>query len=97
MPEMGCRRFHRRVRADETVRGQPYSRRHSKARLQNTSDEARDVRVVDICRDALGIGLVARAKVGLSCAELIRWIVERKCGETVNPCKNRRLRSRPAR
>ena len=62
---MGCRRFHRRVCADETVRGQSYSRRHSQAGLQNTPDEARDIRAIDFCGDALSPGLAARAKAGL--------------------------------
>ena len=62
---MGRCRFHRRVRADEAVRGESYSRRHPKTCLQNTSDEARDPRVVDIRRDAFGAGLVAGAKTGL--------------------------------
>jgi len=62
---MGRRRFHRCVYADEAVRGEPYSRRHPQACLQNTSDEARDIRVVDIRRDAFGVGLVAGAEAGL--------------------------------
>lgn len=62
---MGCRRFHRRVYVDEAVRGESYSRRHPKACLQNTSDEARDVRAVDFRRDAFGVGLVAGAEAGL--------------------------------
>ena len=65
MPEMGRGRFHRRVCADEAVRGEPYSRRHPKTGLQNTSDEARHVRAIDFCGDALGPGLAARAKTGL--------------------------------
>ena len=65
MPEMGRRRFYRRVCADETVRGQSYSRRHSQACLQNTPDEARDIRVIDFRRDAFGVGLATRAKAGL--------------------------------
>ena len=62
---MGRCRFHRRVCADEAVRGQSNSRRHSQAGLQNTPDEARDIRAIDFCGDALGSGLAARAKAGL--------------------------------
>jgi len=63
---MGGGRFHRRVCADEAVRGKPYSRRHSQARLQNTPDEARDLRAIDFCGDAFGPGLAARTKAGLN-------------------------------
>ena len=66
MPEMGRCRFYRRVCADEAVRGESYSRRHPQACLKNTSDEACDIRVIDICRDAFGVGLVAGAEAGLS-------------------------------
>ena len=62
---MGRCRFHRRVCADEAVRGQSNSRRHSQAGLQNTPDEARDIRVIDFRGDALGPGLAARAEAGL--------------------------------
>jgi hypothetical protein len=65
MPEMGRCRFYRRVCADEAVRGQSYSRRHSQACLQNTPDEAGDIRVIDFRRDAFGVGLAPRAKAGL--------------------------------
>ena len=65
MPEMGRGRFHRRVCADEAVRGKSYSRRHPQTCLQNTSDEARDLRAIDIRGDAFGPGLAARAKAGL--------------------------------
>jgi hypothetical protein len=65
MPEMGRRRFYRRVCADEAVRGQSYSRRHSQAGLQNTPDEAGDIRVIDFRCDAFGLGLAPRAKAGL--------------------------------
>ena len=70
MPEMGCRRFHRRVCADEAVRGESYSRRHPQAGLQNTSDEASNVRVVDVRRNAFGAGLVTGAEAGLSDADV---------------------------
>ena len=66
MPEMGRSRFHRRIFADEAVRGKPDSRRHPQTCLQNTSDEACDIRLIDICRDAFGVGLVAGAEAGLS-------------------------------
>jgi hypothetical protein len=72
MPEMGCGRFHRRICADEAVRGQSNSRRHSQARLQNTADEARYVRVVDFRCDAFGPGLAARAKAGLAVLRSLR-------------------------
>ena len=62
---MGCRRFRRRFCPDETVRGQSNSRRYSQARIQNTADETRDVRVIDIRSDALRFGLVAGAEAGL--------------------------------
>jgi hypothetical protein len=65
MPEMGRCRFHRCVCADEAVRGQSHSRRHSQARLQNTPDQARDIRVIDFRGDAFGLGLAARAKARL--------------------------------
>lgn len=65
MPEMGGCRFYRRVCADEAVRGQSYSRRHSQACLQNTPDEARDIRLIHLRRDAFGVGLAPRAKAGL--------------------------------
>jgi hypothetical protein len=65
MPEMGRGRFYRRVCADEAVRGQSNSRRHSQACLQNTPDEASDIRAIDFRRDAGGVGVAARAKAGL--------------------------------
>ena len=65
MPEMGGCRFHRGFCSDETVRGQSYSRRYSQARVQNTADEARDIRVIDIRGDAFSFGLAAGAEVGL--------------------------------
>jgi hypothetical protein len=63
---MGRCRFHRRVCADEAVRGQSYSRRHSQACLQNPSDQARDIRVIDFRGCAFGPGLAAGAKTGLA-------------------------------
>src|SRR6266513_4368875 len=65
MPQMGCRRFRRGFCTDETVRGQPYSRRYSKACLQDSADETRDVRVVGICSAAFCARLVAGAEIGL--------------------------------
>jgi hypothetical protein len=65
MPEMGGCRFHRGVCTDEAVRGQPYSRRHTQARLQNSPDQARNLRAIDFCGDAFGPGLAAGAKTGL--------------------------------
>jgi hypothetical protein len=62
---MGRCRFHRCFCLDETVRGQSYSRRYSQACFQDTADEARDLRVIDIRRDAFSLGLVAGAEVGL--------------------------------
>ena len=70
MPEMGRCRFYRRVCADEAVRGESYSRRHPQACLQNTSDEACDIRVIHVRRHAFGIGLAPGAKAGLSLAEV---------------------------
>lgn len=65
MPEMGRCRFYRRVCADEAVRGQSYSRRHSQACLQNTSDQAGDIRIIHLRCNAFGVGLAPRAKAGL--------------------------------
>jgi hypothetical protein len=65
MPEMGRCRFYRRVCADEAVRGESYSRRHPQACVQNTPDEARDIRVIHLRRDAFCVGLAPRAKAGL--------------------------------
>jgi hypothetical protein len=75
MPEMGRRRFHRRVCADETVRGESYSRRHPQACFQNTSDKARNIRVVDFRGNAFRPGLVAGTEAGLA-------LVRRSIGET---------------
>src|SRR4029077_11533915 len=66
MPEMGRCRFYRRVCADEAVRGQSDSRRHSQACLQNTPDEARNIRVIHIRSGAFRFSLVAGAETGLS-------------------------------
>jgi len=66
MPQMGCRRFCRRFLLDEVVRGKSNSRRHSEAGIQNTPDQARDARVINVRSDAFRFGLVARAEAGLS-------------------------------
>ena len=65
MPEMGRCRFYRRVCADETVRGESYSRRHPQACLQNTPDETGNIRIIHLRRDAFGVGLAPRTKAGL--------------------------------
>ena len=86
MSQMGCRGLCRRFCLDETIRGQSNSRRHSQAGIQNTPDQARDARVIDIRSNAFGFSLVARAETGL-----IR--LRRSYGVTkalVNPCKIRR-------
>ena len=62
---MGCRRFRRGFCPDETVRGQSHSRRYSQARFQNTADEARNIRVIDIRSGAFRFSLVAGAETGL--------------------------------
>ena len=65
MPQMGRRRFRRRVCAHEAVRGESYSRRHSQACFQNTPDEARDDRIIDFRGDAFSFGLVTGAEARL--------------------------------
>ena len=65
MPEMGRCRFYRRLRTDEAVRGQSDSRRHSQACLQNTPDEARNIRAIHIRSGAFRFSLVAGAETGL--------------------------------
>ena len=62
---MGCRRLCRRFCPDEIVRGQPDSRGYPQAGFQDTADQARDARVIDVRSNAFGVGLVARAEVGL--------------------------------
>ena len=66
MPEVGCGGFRRRFRPDETVRGQSNSRRHSQAGIQNTADQARHIRAIDIRCSVLRFGLVARTEIGLT-------------------------------
>ena len=65
MPEMGCCRFYRRVCADEAVRGQSYSRRHSQARVQDTADQTRHTRFIDVRSNAVRVGVAAGAEIGL--------------------------------
>ena len=65
MPQVGCGRLCRRLCPDETVRGQSYSRRHSQASIQNSADQARNIRVIDIRSGAFRFSLVAGAKAGL--------------------------------
>ena len=62
---MGGGRLCRRLRPHETLRGQSYSRRHSKTSVQNTADQARHARFIDIRSNAFRVGLVARAEIGL--------------------------------
>jgi len=63
---MGCCGLYRRLLPDESVRGQSDSRRHSQTGIQDTPDQARNSRFVDIRSDAFGFGVAARAKIGLS-------------------------------
>ena len=65
MPQVGCGRFRRRLCAAEIIRGQPSSRRHSQTSVQNTADQARHARFIDIRSDAFGFGVAARAEIGL--------------------------------
>lgn len=66
MPKVGCGGFYRRFRPDETVRGQSNSRRYSQAGIQNTAEQARDPRVINIRGDPFSFRLVARAEAGLT-------------------------------
>ena len=65
MPEVGCGWLCRSLCFDETVRGQSYSRRHSQTSVQNTPDQARHARFIDIRSNAVGLGVAARAEIGL--------------------------------
>ena len=65
MPQMGGRRFRRRFRSDEIVRGQSDSRGHPQAGVQNTPDQARHARAIDVCSNTFGLRLAARAEIGL--------------------------------
>ena len=65
MPQVGCGGLCRRLCPDETVRGQSYSRRYSQASIQNTADQARHPRFIDIRSNAFRVGVAARAEIGL--------------------------------
>lgn len=65
MPQMGCGGLCRRLLPDESVRGQSDSRGHSETGFQNTPDQARNSRLIDIRSDAFGFSVAARAKTGL--------------------------------
>jgi len=65
MPQVGCGGLCRRLCPDETVRGQSYSRRYSQASIQNTADQARHIRVIDIRSCVFRVSLVARTEIGL--------------------------------
>ncbi len=65
MPQVGCGGLCRRLCADETVRGQSYSRRYSQASIQNTADQARHPGFIDIRSNAFRVGVAARAEIGL--------------------------------
>jgi len=70
---MGGGRFCRRLFPHETVRGQPYSRRYSQASIQNTADQARHARFIDIRRNAFRVSVAARAEIGLSASDVGFW------------------------
>lgn len=65
MPQVGCGGLYRRLCPDETVRGQSNPRRHSQTSVQNTADQARNIRVIDIRSGAFRFSLAARAEIGL--------------------------------
>ena len=65
MPQMGGGRLCRRLFPDETVRGQPYSRRHSQARVQDTADQTRHACSIDVRSNAVRVGVAAGAEIGL--------------------------------
>lgn len=65
MPQVGCGGFRRRFCLDETLRGQSDSRRHSQTSIQTAADQARHARVIDIRSNAFGVGVAARAEIGL--------------------------------
>ena len=65
MPQVGCGGFRRRLCAAEIIRGQSSSRRHSQTSVQNTADQARHARFIDIRSDAFGFGVAACAEIGL--------------------------------
>ena len=65
MPQVGCGGFRRRFCPDETVRGQSNSRRHPETSIQNTADQARHARFIDIRSNAFRFGVAAGAEIGL--------------------------------
>ena len=65
MPQVGCGGFRRRFCPDETVRGQSNSRRHPETSIQNTADEARHARFIDVRSNAFRFGVAAGAEIGL--------------------------------
>ena len=65
MPQVGCGGLCRRLCPDETVRGQSNSRRYPQAGIQNTADQARHARFIDIRSNAFRVGVAARAEIGL--------------------------------
>ena len=73
MSQMGGGRLCRRLFPHETVRGQPYSRRHSQTRIQDTTDKTRHTRFIDFCSNAFGFGVAARAEIGLSASNVGFW------------------------
>jgi len=66
MPQVGCGGFRRRFCPAEIIRGQSSSRRHSQTSVQNTADEARHARFIDIRSNAFRFGVAAGAEIGLS-------------------------------
>ena len=65
MPQVGCGWLCRRLCPYEAVRGQPDSRRHSQTSVQNTANQARNIRVIDIRSGAFRFSVVAGSEIGL--------------------------------
>jgi len=65
MPQVGCGGLRRRLCPAETIRGQSSSRRYSQACFQNTADETRNLRIVDIRSNAFSFSVAACAEIGL--------------------------------
>lgn len=65
MPQVGCGGFRRRLCPAEIIRGQSSSRRHSQTSVQNTADQARHARFIDIRSNVFGVGVATRAEIGL--------------------------------
>ena len=65
MLEMGRGRFRGRLCLDETLRGQPYSRRRAAAGIQSPTIAPGRVGAFVLCRNSLRSRLVVGAKVGL--------------------------------